>query len=83
MANDRCGLKLHLGDIVHLTKGMRVGRRKKAMVINIDGEDITVNTYSGCIDAHRYGNEMVIVESVWHGYQTLKRNRKNEQGKSL
>lgn len=70
MAVDRNGRKLHLGDIIHLTKGMMVGRRKKAMVENIDGEDIMVTTYSGCITVHRYGCEMTIVRSFWHDLKT-------------
>lgn len=67
MAKDRKGIKLHLGDIVHLAKGMRLGRQYKAMVTRIDGEYITCNMYGpGYIgDVERYGCELTIVKSFW------------------
>jgi hypothetical protein len=68
MALDRKGKKLHLGDIVHLIPGMRVGRNKKAMVTNIDGENIRLDMWGPCRvnNVHRYGSEMEIVRSIWH-----------------
>lgn len=68
MANDRNGRKLHLGDIVRLTKGMRVGRQSKAIVTGLNGEDIYLTMYGPGYtgEVHRYGCEMTITESIWH-----------------
>jgi hypothetical protein len=63
-AVDRNGRKLHLGDVVHLTPGMQVGRRKKGFITCINGEDIYIEMCGpGKISGvHRYGCEMERVQ---------------------
>jgi hypothetical protein len=59
---DRNGDWIYEGDIVRLTKAMRVDRVRKAKLVKINGGDLYVEVNLGCcgglVSAHRYSNEM-------------------------
>jgi hypothetical protein len=64
------GVMIAEGDIIRLTKGMRVGRVRKGVVTRINGGDIYVECNLGAVGpketkgvvmAHRYGCEMEVI----------------------